>query len=138
MSLQHVEVAAEHVQVLERWCQAPTTQQRLVRRSRIILMAANGHTLGDIADELGTSRSTVRLWVERYGTGGPDALSHDRPGRGRKPLLRTDVIDQMRQFKAESEAAGHRVGIRELARRFGVSPTTVHRALVKAKNGHSN
>ncbi len=134
MSLQHVQVANEHLQMLERWSQAPTTQQRLVRRSRIVLMAANGCTLGDIADELGTSRSTVRLWVERFGIGGPDALCHDRPGRGRKPLLRTDVIDQMRQFKAESEAAGHRVGIRELARRFGVSPTTVHRALVRGRN----
>lgn len=138
MSLQHVQVVDEHKQVLERWSQAPTTQQRLVRRSRIILMAANGHTLGDIADELGTSRSTVRLWVERFGTGGPDALRHDRPGRGRKPLLRTDVIDQMRQVKADSEAAGHRVGIRELARRFGVSPTTVHRALVRVKASHTN
>lgn len=138
MSLQHVEVADEHMEVLKRWSQAPTSQQRLVRRSRIVLMAANGHTLGDIADELGTSRSTVRLWVERYGNGGPEALRHDRPGRGRKPLLHNEIIDQMRQFKTEGEAAGHHVGIRELARRFGVSPTTVHRALIKATASRRN
>src|SRR6478609_5228068 len=39
--------------VLEARCRAPTTAQRDVRRARIVLLAADGHSTRSIAEEVG-------------------------------------------------------------------------------------
>ncbi len=44
---------------LEAWVRARTTPQRIVRHSRICLLAANGHSNNAIASQLGTSHPTV-------------------------------------------------------------------------------
>jgi transposase len=64
----------------------PTAPQRLVLRSRIVLMLADGCPAREIARRLGVSRPTVALWRRRYAEEGCDALTRDRPGRGRKRL----------------------------------------------------
>ena len=69
---------------LERWLRAGTTAQRVVLRSRIVLLAADGLPSKYIAQRLGTSQDTVRVWRRRFAAGGPDVLTHDAPGRGRK------------------------------------------------------
>jgi len=63
----------------------PTAPQRLVLRSRIVLLLADGCPAREVARRLGVSRPTVALWRRRYAEEGPEALTHDRPGRGRKP-----------------------------------------------------
>src|SRR5260370_37100980 len=42
------------------------SEQQVVRRSRIVLAAAQGHSNVPIADELGSSVDTVRLWRDRW------------------------------------------------------------------------
>jgi hypothetical protein len=69
---------------LERWIRTPTLPQRTVLRSRIVLLLLDGHSAREVGRRLGISRHTVDLWRIRYSTGGCDALTHDRPGRGRK------------------------------------------------------
>ena len=69
---------------LARWVRAGTTPQRLVFRSRIVLLAARGMPSKHVARQLDTSQDTVRLWRRRCAAGGPDALRRDAPGRGRK------------------------------------------------------
>ncbi len=51
---------------LERWGRAGTTPQRMVLRSQICLLGADGRSNNAIAKELGTSRPTVLLWRERF------------------------------------------------------------------------
>jgi hypothetical protein len=70
--------------VLERWARSHTAPQRLVLRSRIVLLRAGGLSARDVADALAVSRNTVDLWCRRFATEGADALTRDRPGRGRK------------------------------------------------------
>jgi hypothetical protein len=82
--------------VLQRWVRAPTTAQRVVTRSRIILLLADGYSGRQVAAMLGLSRHTVDLWRQRFHEGGCRLLSCDRPGRGRKrgrcaPPRATDV-----------------------------------------------
>jgi putative transposase len=43
-----------------------TAGQQLVVRARIVLAAADGHPNGQIAQALGVSRETVRLWRQRW------------------------------------------------------------------------
>jgi len=69
---------------LERWIRARTTPQRLVLRSRVVLLLAGGLSAREVGRRLGVSRHTVDLWRSRYMAEGCDSLAHDRPGRGRK------------------------------------------------------
>ena len=66
------------------WVRAPTAAQRLVTRSRIVLLLAEGRSTREVARLVGVSRPTVVLWRQRFREGGCDALTRDRPGRGRK------------------------------------------------------
>jgi len=58
-----------------------------VRRSRIVLRAADGVSNNAIANELGLTRTTVLLWRSRFKRVGVDGLTRDRPrGQGKPPL----------------------------------------------------
>jgi DNA-binding CsgD family transcriptional regulator len=71
--------------VLSRLVQSGLTPQRVALRARIVLLAADGLSNGQVARRLEVNRQTVALWRRRFAEGGPDALLHDRAGRGRKP-----------------------------------------------------
>jgi transposase len=75
---------------LEKWVRARTTPQRVALRSRIVLLLADGLPQREVARRLGVSRHTVGLWRSRYFEGGTGALTHDRPGRGRKQRQRIE------------------------------------------------
>ena len=60
----------------------PTAAAGLVRRVRIVLLAADGMPLDRIARTLGLDRTTVRPWLDRYRADGLAGL-HDRPRSGR-------------------------------------------------------
>lgn len=79
-----VRVAPEDRRTLEQWRRAGTTPQRLVLRSRIVLLLADGMSSRAAARALGVSRHTVDLWRKRFEDGGCQALVSDKPGRGRK------------------------------------------------------
>ena len=70
---------------LQRWEVAPGTPQQVAQRCRIVLAVAAGKTELAIASENGVNRKTVRLWRERFRSGGSQALWEIAPGRGRKP-----------------------------------------------------
>jgi AcrR family transcriptional regulator len=110
--------------LLQRWARARTAPQRVVLRSAIVLLAADGMPIAAIARRLGTSRSTVRLWCRRFSAGGPPALLCDAPGRGRKPTVSAGALARVLAH------GGARLSVRQLARRFGTSASAVHRALV--------
>jgi transposase len=59
-----------------------TVAAGLVRRARMVLLAADGMPLDRIAREVGADRTIVRPWVDRYRAGGLAALQ-DRPRPGR-------------------------------------------------------
>jgi transposase len=69
----------EQRKTLERWIRAGTTPQRMVLRSQICLLAADGRSNNGIAKELDTSRPTVLLWRERFHKQGLLGLSEDAP-----------------------------------------------------------
>jgi transposase len=77
-------VSSEDRDTLTLWIRMPTAPQRLVLRSRIVLMLAEGHSAREVGRRLGVSRHTVDLWRARYLREGSDTLRRDRPGRGRK------------------------------------------------------
>jgi hypothetical protein len=77
-----VELTGEAREALEALMRRTTVAVGLVRRARIVLLAADGTPLDRIARQVGVDRTVVRLWVDRYRAGGLAALE-DRPRSGR-------------------------------------------------------
>lgn len=115
---------------LERWTRSGTCEQRLVRRSRAILLVAAGQSIGEVAAALGMSRNSVRLWARRFEGGGIEAIRVDAPGRGRPSALSVADVERLRALRTDANGEGTPVSIRKLARLYGVAPSTIHRALV--------
>jgi transposase len=72
-------LTVEQKQTLGAWIRTKTTPQRIVLRSRICLLAAEGLSNNAIAHRLKTSRPTVPLWRKRFNDAGPSGLSADAP-----------------------------------------------------------
>lgn len=122
---------AEDRPQLEQWVRAATTPQRVVWRSRIVLLGLDGHSAADIAAEIGVSHPTVRLWLRRFASAGAVALLHDAPGRGRHPLI--DPATLMTRLREAHLIGpdGQPTSLRDAAKYLGVSASTVWRALRK-------
>jgi transposase len=121
-------ISTEDRRLLERWLKAPTTPQRVVRRSRIVLLAADGQRVHEIAATLGISRPTVRLWLDRFKTRGAQALLHDAPGRGRPASIDRQIARDRLQAANLLDATGHPVSLRRASAFLQVSPSAVWRA----------
>jgi transposase len=77
----------EEKSILESWVRSATTEQRLVARARIILLAAKDMGTNAIAAELGIRPATVTKWRVRFGRMGMDGLRDaPRPGQPRRYL----------------------------------------------------
>jgi transposase len=85
--IEEISISAADRERLERLVRDRNTPQKVVWRSRIVLLASDGLTAGAIATAVGKSLLTVRRWRRRYIATGVDGLLRDatRPP-GRKPL----------------------------------------------------
>jgi DNA-binding CsgD family transcriptional regulator len=81
-----VDLTGVERKTLARLVRSGLTPQRVALRARIILLAADGLSNGEVARRLDINRHTVALWRGRFAEGGPDALLRDRSGRGRKRI----------------------------------------------------
>jgi transposase len=77
-----VDLSHEERATLEALTRRTTVAAGLVRRARMVLLAADGMPLDRIARAVGADRTIVRTWVDRYRAGGLVALE-DRPRSGR-------------------------------------------------------
>jgi len=81
-----------------------------------------------IADEVGVSAPTVILWKRRFAQAGTAALATDKPGRGRKPSISSDVVKQIVAATTQTRPPGAtHWSTRTMAAAFGVSNATVAR-----------
>ena len=122
-------ISEDDQQVLRLWIRAGTTPQRVARRARIVLLAAEGRSSRTIAQILNVSPRTALLWRRRYQIGGVAALRRDAPGRGRKPQTLLDAVLRARRLLENPPANGHRWTIRRLAATLGLSRGTTHRVV---------
>lgn len=86
-----IELSPEERSELERLTRSQTIAAGLARRARIILLAADGMPLGQIATRVGVDRNTVRTRLDRFGRDRLPGLA-DRPRPGRPPLFTLAVI----------------------------------------------
>jgi transposase len=101
---------------------------RDVLRARVLLMAADGVANSRIARQAGVSVPTVREWRSRFATEGLAKFGRVRRGRGRKPQIPQEKVDEIVRLTKESKPEGQtHWSCRSMAKVAGVSPATVQR-----------
>ena len=115
-------------ETLRRWARGRSTPARLVLRSRIVLLAAEGMRNKDIAVAVGTARQTVGLWRTRFAQGRLAGIAKDAPGRGRKATRRNALARTILERTTQTlPANATHWSVRTLAKELGISPSMVHR-----------
>jgi transposase len=121
-------MSAEQSHQLQAWVRAPSTPQKIVLRARICLLAHEGKSNRQIAEQLHTSRPTVILWRKRFQETGVAGLEHEpsRPphvNRSAETLIKRIVDTTLQSTPAD---ATH-WSTRTLGRHLGISHMTVAR-----------
>jgi transposase len=116
-------------EVLEVLARSNASPHREVVRARALLLAAEGLANTAIAAQLGVSPSSVVSWRVRFAAEGLAKFAQVRKGRGRKPRVPQEKIDEIVRLTQESKPEGEtHWSCRTMARAAGVSAATVQRA----------
>jgi len=104
-----LEVSAEDKAEIDRLIRSPKTAQRVVLRSRIVLLSGEGVSTGSIVEGLGTTHSTVTLWRNRYEKEGVRGLLKDARPSGRRPRISKEQVAEVvrRTLDERPEGATH-------------------------------
>ena len=123
-----VVVNDEEREQLLAWSRGRSTPHRLVLRSKIVLMAADGLQNKKIAENLRVRPKVVTRWRNRFATHRLNGIRADAPRPGRKPRISQEKIDAIvdRTLHTKPLGATH-WSTRTLGREMGVSNATVAR-----------
>lgn len=111
---------------LSRRVSAPTVAKRDSERAQIILLRADGVKQDDVAQQLGCSSLRVAKWTSRFRRAGLEGL-RDKPGRGRKPSLKAEQVEQVVTKVNRPPQGRQRWSLRSMAQETGVSRSSVQR-----------
>jgi transposase len=113
---------------LEGWAADRNTPQKLVWRSRIVLLSAAGVGTMSIMRAVGESKPSVWRWQKRYLAQGIGGLQRDATRPGRKPALTAEVIAEVveKTLREKPPAATH-WSTRRMARAVRLSHTSIKR-----------
>src|SRR6266540_3756213 len=122
-------IPPEDLHTLGHWSRSGSVPAALAERARILLLAADGLAIAEIARQVGCSRPTVILWRHRYAKAGLDGLG-DKHRPGRPQTVRADRRAEI--LAATLTPPPEHLGVthwssRLLAAELGVSHNTVAR-----------
>ena len=125
--LEPLVLSQDERRTLKNWVKRRSTAQGLALRARIVLACADGGSNTAVAARLGVNFKTASRWRARFLRDRLDGLTDEpRPGVPRT-ITDAQVEDVIvRTLEEVPEGATH-WSKRELARRTGISPTSVHR-----------
>src|ERR1700680_571506 len=113
---------------LEGWVADRNTPQKLVWRSRIVLLSADRVGKMAIVRAVGKCKRTVDRWQERYVARGLAGLQRGATRRGRNPPLAAAMIERaVKMTLHEKPPAATHWSARTLAKALGISHTSVQR-----------
>ena len=113
---------------LERLSKSRSSEARLVERSRIVLLAAEGRENKEIASELGITRATVGRWRDRFAEHGIAGIEKDAPRGGRPPKAREDLAQKIVEMTTRQKPAhATHWSTRTLAEALGTNHSLVSR-----------
>lgn len=127
-----IELTVEERDTLDSWVRASSSEQRLVERARIVLLAADGLTNVEVSEQLGVTRQTVGKWRERFREERLDALGDaPRPGR---PLTydhddRLQIVKTVTEEPPDPDSYWTSQRVAEAVADLGISASQVWRIL---------
>src|SRR5674476_1318045 len=87
-----------------------TAAHRQVQRANVLLMAADGVANSKIAATVGVTPVTVRAWRGRFASEGLSKFGQVREGRGRKPGISADKVEEIVRLTQHEKPSGKRIG----------------------------
>jgi transposase len=121
-------VTAPQREVLETLSRSQTAAYRDVQRAKALLMASDGVATTRVAKEIGVSPATVTRWRECFERDGLKASVKVGPGRGRKPSIPPEKVQEIVHATLHDKPPGEtHWSCRSMARAHGVSHTTVQK-----------
>lgn len=124
--VREVEVTAEERNELRRRVNASTISKRDSLRAQIVLLRSEGMSQEETAEKVNVSRQTVNKWSQRFEMYGLEGL-RDSPGRGRKPSLPPEKINEVITEATKPPRPRKRWSSRSMAEKVGISHMSVHR-----------
>jgi transposase len=83
-----IELSTDEKKTLEQWAQSRRSQVRLAQRARMMLLAAEGLSNVEIAEQTGAGRVAVGRWRKRFAERRLAGIEKDLPRGGRTPHTR--------------------------------------------------
>ncbi len=121
-------LTAEDQTILEQQARARSLPARVVERSRIVLLAADGKQDVEIADQLGISPKKAGRWRQRFLDAGLKGLEKDAPRPGRPAAITPKMVQQVIEKTTQSKPANAtHWSTRSMAEEMGISDSTVLR-----------
>jgi len=115
-------------EALQKIAVPPSLSHRMVREAKGLLMAAEGTANEKTARALGVSRSTVLSWRRQFATDGVKGVGKVRKGRGRKPTIPQEKVDQIvQETQRTTPPDATQWSVRSMAKHSGVSKSTVQK-----------
>ena len=115
-------------QKLEQQARGPSTAARVVVRSRIILLTADGFQSKQIAASLKVAPRMVALWRGRFLELGVEGLLKDAPRPGRTPMISAEITAALiAKSTHDTPAKATHWSTRTMAKEVGVSKASVSR-----------
>lgn len=123
-----IELSEAERERLEGMTRSRTLPARLVLRARIVLLAADGLSNRAIGADLGIDFKSAMRWRNRFLAERFEGIERERPGRGRKPVLKAETVQEVVQatLQAKPENATH-WSVRSMAKASGLGKSTIHR-----------
>lgn len=115
-------------EILEGLAKSRTAPHREVTQAKALLLAGQGIANTAIAARLGVSPASVVAWRARFAEEGLAKLGRVRAGRGRKPSIAAQQIEEIVRLTQEGRPKGEtHWSCRSMAKAAGVSSATVQR-----------
>jgi transposase len=126
-----VDLTSEQSATLKMWAGSGKTEQRMALRARVILLAASGLTLKEIASETGLGFRICHKWRKRFLELGLDGLQ-DKLGRGRSLSISPNERVALVALACTTPPDGSsRWSVRKLAEATGHSKSAVQQILAE-------
>lgn len=124
-----IELSPEQREKLISIINSQKSEQRMVQRSKVILLANKGKTMEEISKETSLSPQNISKWRLRFEKQGLEGLK-DKEGRGIKPIISSkDQTMVIALACSKPENGKQRRSQRDIAKEIKISQGSVHKIL---------
>ena len=123
-----IELSEKEFKTLTSWSRGRRIATRLMKRAKIVLMAAEGRQNKTIAEFLGIDRRQASRWRRRFVENRLAGIEKDLPRGGRKAKKREQMTALIIETTTQSKPSNAtHWSVRTLAEKLGIDKSMVHR-----------